>query len=116
VEDERRHADQYKEQLEKVNNRNKSLKRQMDELEEECSREKGIRRKVQRELEDSLEANEALTREIGNLKNKIRRSGASGASRSYMSNKRGSMSGTGDDGSVGSPLDDDSPANDDSPA
>jgi hypothetical protein len=46
-----------------------------------------------------------------------RRSGASGgASRSYLSNKRGSMSGTGDDGSVGSPLDDDSPANDDSPA
>ena len=72
IEDERRTADQYKEQVEKINNRVKALKRQLDEAEEECSREKGIRRKVQRELEDTLETNEALTREIGNLKNKIR--------------------------------------------
>lgn len=52
-----------------------------------------------------------------NVISRSRRSGAPGASRSYFGSKRGSMSGgTGDDGSVGSPLDDDSPANDDSPA
>lgn len=48
---------------------------------------------------------------------KNRRTGpgsASGASRSYLASKRGSMSGgTGDDGSIGSALDDS--ANDDSP-
>lgn len=36
--------------------------------------------------------------------------------RSYLSNKRGSMSGTGDDNSIGSQQEDDSPANEDSPA
>jgi hypothetical protein len=41
-------------------------------VEEECSREKAFRRKAQRELDDALEANEALNREITNLKNKIR--------------------------------------------
>lgn len=49
------------------------------------------------------------------LFNSQRRSGASSsASRSYLGPKRGSMSGGGDDGSIGSPQDD-SP-NDDSPA
>merc|ERR1712088_1298719 len=52
LEDERRHADQYKEQAEKVNSRIKALKRQLDETEEEVSREKAQRRKIQRELED----------------------------------------------------------------
>merc|ERR1739844_750266 len=72
LEDERRHADQYKEQSEKVNSRIKALKRQLDETEEEVSREKAARRKTQRELEDLIAENEAKDREITNLKNKLR--------------------------------------------
>ena len=66
LEDERRHADQYKEQNEKVrdicwkleqifrsvlfqsNNRIKAMRRQLDEAEEEISREKAHRRKVRK--------------------------------------------------------------------
>jgi len=73
LEDERRHADQYKEQSEKVNSRIKALKRQLDETEEEVSREKAARRKTQRELEDLIAENESKEREITNLKNKLRR-------------------------------------------
>merc|ERR1711894_716038 len=72
LEDERRHADQYKEQAEKVNSRIKALKRQLDETEEEVSREKAQRRKIQRELEDLIAENESKEREITNLKNKLR--------------------------------------------
>merc|ERR1711972_160633 len=72
LDDERRHADQYKEQAEKVNARIKALKRQLDETEEEVSREKAQRRKIQRELEDLIQDNEAKDREITNLKNKLR--------------------------------------------
>ena len=46
LEDERRHADQYKEQNEKTNGRMKAMRRQLDEAEEEISREKAHRRKV----------------------------------------------------------------------
>merc|ERR1712008_656926 len=73
LEDERRHADQYKEQSEKVNSRIKALKRQLDETEEEVSREKAARRKTQRELEDLIAENESKERETTNLKNKLRR-------------------------------------------
>ncbi|KAH9506277.1 Myosin-9 [Dermatophagoides farinae] len=112
MEDEKRLAEQTNLKLEKSNARTKSLKNQLDELEEECSREKTSRRKAQRELEDTVEANESLSKEIELLKNKLRRSTAS--SRNYISNKRGSMSGgTGDDNSMGSQHDDDdSPTND----
>lgn len=72
LEDERRHADQYKEQVEKVNARVKALKRQLDEAEEEISREKAQKRKAQRECEDMLESHESMTREISNLKSKLR--------------------------------------------
>merc|ERR1712021_319693 len=50
LEDERRHADQYKEQSEKVNSRIKALKRELDEL---------------------IAENESKEREITNLKNKL---------------------------------------------
>merc|ERR1719444_761767 len=72
LEDERRHADQYKEQNEKSNNRIKAMRRQLDEAEEEISREKAHRRKAQRELDDYVESNESMNREINNLKNKLR--------------------------------------------
>jgi len=103
LDDERRHADQYKEQAEKMNNRLKGLKRTLDETEEEISREKAQRRKIQRELEDLIAENEAKEREIINLKNKLRR--GLGALPSRMSHKtRGSAqtggAGIGDDSSV----------------
>lgn len=72
LEDERRHADQFKEQVEKVNGRVKALKRQLDEAEEEISREKAQKRKAQREMEDMVESHEGMSREINNLKNKLR--------------------------------------------
>merc|ERR1711983_654704 len=77
LEDERRHADQYKEQNEKSNNRIKAMRRQLDEAEEEISREKAHRRKAQRELDDYVESNESMNREINNLKNKLRNAGNS---------------------------------------
>merc|ERR1712200_182163 len=73
LEDERRHADQYKEQNEKTGARMKAMRRQLDEAEEEVSREKAHRRKAQRELDDYVESNESMSREINNLKNKLRR-------------------------------------------
>uniref|UniRef100_A0A8V5HH34 Uncharacterized protein n=1 Tax=Melopsittacus undulatus TaxID=13146 RepID=A0A8V5HH34_MELUD len=75
VEDERRHADQYKEQMEKANARMKQLKRQLEEAEEEATRANASRRKLQRELDDATEANEGLSREVSTLKNRLRRSG-----------------------------------------
>ncbi|NXG62805.1 MYH10 protein, partial [Hemiprocne comata] len=75
VEDERRHADQYKEQMEKANARMKQLKRQLEEAEEEATRANASRRKLQRELDDATEANEGLSREVTTLKNRLRRGG-----------------------------------------
>ncbi|XP_029992522.1 myosin-10 isoform X1 [Sphaeramia orbicularis] len=75
VEDERRHGDQYKEQMEKANSRMKQLKRQLEEAEEEASRANASRRKLQRELDDATEASEGLTREVNSLKNRLRRGG-----------------------------------------
>ncbi|XP_018617359.2 myosin-10 isoform X2 [Scleropages formosus] len=75
VEDERRHADQYKEQMEKANSRMKQLKRQLEEAEEEATRANASRRKLQRELEDATEASEGLSREVHTLKNRLRRGG-----------------------------------------
>jgi len=80
LEDERRHADQYKEQTEKANTRMKAMRRQLDEAEEEISREKAHRRKAQRELDDYVESNESMNREINNLKNKLRSAATSSRS------------------------------------
>merc|ERR1712179_366448 len=91
LEDECRHADQYKEQSEKVNSRIKALKRQLDETEEEVSREKAARRKTQRELEDLIQDNEAKDREITNLKNKLRRGIMPSSSRLIKPGRAGSM-------------------------
>jgi len=91
LEDERRHADQYKEQAEKVNSRIKALKRQLDETEEEVSREKAARRKIQRELEDLIAENESKEREITNLKNKLRRGIGGLPTRLINKNRAGSV-------------------------
>ncbi|XP_059170078.1 myosin heavy chain, non-muscle-like isoform X2 [Physella acuta] len=87
VEDERRSADQYKDQVDKINNRVKALKRQLDEAEEEVARSSGQKRKLQRELDEQMEANEAMSREMTTLR-KYRPS-ASRSSRSVMSTLRG---------------------------
>jgi myosin heavy chain 9/10/11/14 len=55
-----------------LNNRNKILKRNFDEAEEEIQKEKTQKRKAQREMEDMMEAHEALNREVNLLKSKIR--------------------------------------------
>lgn len=59
-------------QAEKSNTRMKQLKRQLEESEEESQRATAARRKLQRELDEATEANDAMTREIGSLKNKLR--------------------------------------------
>ncbi|XP_077460695.1 myosin-10 isoform X3 [Stigmatopora argus] len=80
VEDERRHADQYKEQMDKGNSRMKQLKRQLEEAEEEATKSNASRRKLQRELDDASEASEGLSREITSLKSRLRRGGPVGFS------------------------------------
>ena len=55
-------------QLEKMNNRVKALKRQVDEAEEECARINAQKRKVQRELDDQMEQNDVLVRETQSLR------------------------------------------------
>lgn len=50
----------------------KTLKRNLDELEEEVQKEKAQKRKAQRECEDMIETQEALNREINSLKTKLR--------------------------------------------
>lgn len=73
VEDERKMAEQYKEQAEKGNAKVKQLKRQLEEAEEESQRINANRRKLQRELDEATESNEAMGREVNALKSKLRR-------------------------------------------
>uniref|UniRef100_M3YQZ4 Myosin-11 n=1 Tax=Mustela putorius furo TaxID=9669 RepID=M3YQZ4_MUSPF len=73
VEDERKMAEQYKEQAEKGNAKVKQLKRQLEEAEEESQRINANRRKLQRELDEATESNEAMGREVNALKTKLRR-------------------------------------------
>ncbi|VDI11647.1 myosin heavy chain 6/7 [Mytilus galloprovincialis] len=68
AEEERRHADQNKEQADKMMNRVKALKRQVDEAEEEITRLNAQKRKIQRELDEQMEQNETASREINQLK------------------------------------------------
>ena len=55
-----------------LNNRNKALERKLDESEEEIKKEKAQKRKAQRDMEDMLEEQEALTRKVNTLKSKLR--------------------------------------------
>lgn len=65
--------------MEKVNARVKTLKRSVDEAEEENTRLNASKRKIQRELDDYIEANEELTREVQSLRNRLRgRGGGTG--------------------------------------
>ncbi|XP_047455907.1 myosin-10 isoform X3 [Mugil cephalus] len=73
AEDERRHADQYREQLDKSMVRLKQLKRQLEEVEEENSRSNAQKRKLQRELEELSDTSQTMTREITSLRSQLRR-------------------------------------------
>ncbi|CAM4621116.1 unnamed protein product [Leuciscus chuanchicus] len=73
VEDERKQAEQYKDQADKANARVKQLKRQLEESEEESQRITAARRKLQRELDEATETNDAMSREVNTLKSKLRR-------------------------------------------
>ncbi|XP_054242598.1 myosin-9 [Indicator indicator] len=73
VDDERRNAEQFKDQADKANMRLKQLKRQLEEAEEEAQRANASRRKLQRELEDATETADAMNREVSSLKSKLRR-------------------------------------------
>lgn len=55
-----------------ANTRMKTLKRNVDELEEEMQKEKAQKRKAQRECEEMLETIEAQNRDINSLKTKLR--------------------------------------------
>uniref|UniRef100_UPI0037E6FADC myosin-11-like isoform X1 n=1 Tax=Semicossyphus pulcher TaxID=241346 RepID=UPI0037E6FADC len=72
VEDERKQAQQYKDQAEKGNVRVKQLKHQLEEAEEEAQRVAAARRKLQRELDEASEANDAMSREVTSLRSKLR--------------------------------------------
>uniref|UniRef100_A0A672P0C2 Myosin-10-like n=1 Tax=Sinocyclocheilus grahami TaxID=75366 RepID=A0A672P0C2_SINGR len=73
VEDERRHADQYREQLDKSMGRLRQLKRQLEEVEEENSRSNAQRRKLQRELEEMSDSMQSMNRELNTLRSQLRR-------------------------------------------
>ncbi|XP_061677060.1 myosin-10 isoform X3 [Syngnathoides biaculeatus] len=73
AEDERRHADQYRDQLDKSMVRLRQLKRQLEEVEEENSRSNAQKRKLQRELEELTENSQSRMREITSLRNQLRR-------------------------------------------
>ncbi|XP_075696180.1 myosin-10-like isoform X3 [Rhinoderma darwinii] len=73
VEEERRNADQFKDQLEKAHIRMKQLKRQLEESEEEASRSNSNRRRLQRELEDVTDSAESMNREVTTLRSRLRR-------------------------------------------
>ncbi|XP_053700207.1 myosin-10 isoform X2 [Synchiropus splendidus] len=71
ADDERRHADQYREQLDKSMVRLKQLKRQLEEVEEENSRSNAQKRKLQRELEELSDNSQTMNREISSLRNQL---------------------------------------------
>ncbi|XP_077382231.1 uncharacterized protein LOC144021878 isoform X6 [Festucalex cinctus] len=71
AEDERRHADQYRDQLDKSMVRLRQLKRQLEEVEEENSRSNAQKRKLQRDLEELTENSQSRMREITTLRNQL---------------------------------------------
>lgn len=59
-------------QAEKGNLRVRQLKLQLEEAEEEVQRVAAARRKLQRELDEAVEANDTLNREVSSLRSKLR--------------------------------------------
>ncbi|XP_035019379.2 myosin-10 isoform X5 [Hippoglossus stenolepis] len=71
ADEERRHADQYREQLDKSMVRLKQLKRQLEEVEEENSRSNAQKRKLQREMEELTDNCQTMMREITSLRSQL---------------------------------------------
>ncbi|XP_053288052.1 myosin-10 [Pleuronectes platessa] len=71
ADEERRHADQYREQLDKSMVRLKQLKRQLEEVEEENSRSNAQKRKLQREMEELTDNCQTMMREIASLRSQL---------------------------------------------
>ncbi|XP_064606783.1 myosin-10-like [Liolophura sinensis] len=105
VEDERRHADQYKEQTTSMNNRLKSLKRQLDEAEEEITRLNSQKRKLQRDLDEQTEQYEAANREVSKLKT-YRPGARTSSARAIISQIRQAADVSGDDDDADEPQND----------
>uniref|UniRef100_A0A671ML26 Myosin-11-like n=1 Tax=Sinocyclocheilus anshuiensis TaxID=1608454 RepID=A0A671ML26_9TELE len=72
IEDERKQTEQFKDQAEKANLRSRQLKLQVEESDEESQRATAARRKLQKELNEATEANDALIREVSSLRSKLR--------------------------------------------
>ncbi|TMS36883.1 hypothetical protein L596_003949 [Steinernema carpocapsae] len=62
VEDERKNNEDLKQQMDRLNNKSRTLRRQLDEAEEEASRERTKSRNLQREIEDLSEVNDSFQR------------------------------------------------------
>jgi chromosome segregation ATPase len=92
IDEERRSAEAYKEQVEKVNSRLRAAKRAADEAEEETTRVNGLKRKLQRDLDEANEQIEGLQRELTNQRNKARRDLRSRPLRDYPNLSRGMSS------------------------
>lgn len=72
IEDERRISEQCKGELDRATGKNKTLKRQVEELEEETARLNAKVRKCNRELEDLTEQNENLQKEMQLLRTRTK--------------------------------------------
>jgi len=68
IEDERKQGEQYKADADKAISRMRTIKRNMEEAEEENARLSATRRRLQREIEDLTEQNETLQRELASAR------------------------------------------------
>ena len=64
IEEERRQSEVYKGEADKALSRMRALKRGMDEAEEETARLAATKRRLQRDIDELTEQNEALSREL----------------------------------------------------
>ena len=67
--------------MDKANARVKQLKRQLEESEEEVARINAAKRKVQRDLDEQMEAFETAQRDADQLRSKLRSAGVTGTAR-----------------------------------
>ncbi|XP_048846308.1 myosin-11-like isoform X2 [Brienomyrus brachyistius] len=72
IEDERKQAEQHKDQADKATARVRQLKQQLEDVEEESQRAAAARRKLQRELDEASEAKDTMSREVNTLKSRLR--------------------------------------------
>ncbi|XP_075260302.1 uncharacterized protein LOC142351925 isoform X3 [Convolutriloba macropyga] len=71
VEEERQKAAQSKDAADKLTRKQRVMRDEMTKLEEDLSSERTAKRRLQREVDDQVEANENLTKDNNNLKAKL---------------------------------------------